>query len=68
MSVPVAERQPPGSADATVVPHCDVNGKHIEVGGPFEIELPAANKDVLVTENTGGCATQQEYGASQKVY
>ena len=63
MSVPVAFIQVPGSTDAAVVPHYEVNGKHIEVGGPFEIVLPAVNKDVLVTENTGGCATQHEYGA-----
>ena len=68
MSAPVAFTQAPGSADATVVPHWEVKGKHIEVGGPFETLLPAVNSDELVTENTGGWALQQDNGASQKVY
>ena len=29
---------------------------------------PLANREVEVIENTGGCAIQQEYGASQNVY
>ena len=40
----------------------------MDVGGPFEISLPAVNKLVDVIENTGGYALQQEYGAAQNVY
>ena len=45
----------------------------MEVGGPLDIELPTVNSyepaelTALVTENTGGWALQQEYGASQNV-
>ena len=67
MSEPVAFTQAPGSTDAKVVPHWEVKGKHIEVGGPFETLEPAVKRDVLVLENTGGCALQQDNGASQKV-
>ena len=60
MFVPVAFTQPPGSAVGAVSVHCVVNGKHIDVGGPFDTLLPAVNTAVLVTEKVGGWALQQE--------